>query len=128
MNETFSITNTTRSKEPALPYENLKNDILGKKYALSLVFVGQDRARALNMTHRGKTYVPNVLSFPIDEKNGEIFIAPKVAAREAKKYDLSVNGYIAYLFIHGLLHLKGLDHGDTMEKAEARYMTAYRIS
>jgi rRNA maturation RNase YbeY len=128
MKDSFSISRTVRAKEPTLPYARMKNDILGSQYVVSLVFVGAKRAQSLNRAHRGKTYVPNVLSFPIDSQTGEIYITPKVAEREAKNYNLSPRGYIGYLFIHALLHLKGLDHGATMEKAEARYIKAYRLS
>lgn len=124
--DTFSI--TARAKTyPKLPYEDMKNAILGKRYALSLVFTGAQVAKRLNTEHRGKTYVPNVLSFPLSSDAGEIFITPTVAKKEARKFNMSVNGYIGFLFIHGLLHLKGLDHGDTMEKAEKKYCMRYNL-
>lgn len=113
---------------PTLPYQKMKDDILGREYRLSLVFVGATRARALNENYRGKTYVPNVLSFPLDTETGEIYICPQVAKREAKKFSLSVPGYIGYLFIHGLYHLKGHDHGDTMDALEAKAVKKYGIS
>ena len=121
-----SITATARSY-PRLPYQEMKDDILGKGYRLSLVFVGKTRAQALNKEYRNKTYVPNVLSFPLDEKTGEVFISPAVAKTQAHRYGLSPRGYIGFLFIHALLHLKGLDHGDTMEKAEAKYSQKYGL-
>lgn len=123
----FAITNTTRSAYPSHPYEKIKNDILGKDYSLSLSFVGATRAEALNKTYRNKTYTPNVLSFPLDKNNGEIFIAPSVAKREAKKFSMTVRGYVGFLFIHGCLHLKGHDHGATMERAEKRYCAKYSL-
>ncbi len=129
MSTGFSITRTThKGALPTLPFEQIKNDILGAQYVVSLVFVGEKRARTLNTQYRNKTYVPNVLSFPIDKKVGEIFITPTIAAKEAQNFGLSERGYIGYLFIHGLLHLKGLDHGATMDKAEARYMKAYHLT
>lgn len=124
--ETFSISSTVQSY-PKLSYIQMKEDILGKGYALSLVFIGKIRAQQLNKTYRNKTYVPNVLSFPIDPKTGEIYICPEVATREARKFSMSPTGYIGFLFIHGLLHLKGQDHGDTMEKAEQRYISKYNL-
>lgn len=124
---TFSVSKTVRSY-PTLPYEQIKNDILGKRYTLSLVFVGERRAAALNTEYRKKTYVPNVLSFPLDDMHGEIYITPRVAARECKKWDLTKTQYIAYLFIHGCLHLKGHLHGATMEKAEKQYLQRYILS
>lgn len=124
--ETFTLTSKARSY-PTLPYAAIKDDILGKKYVLSLSFVGGTTAQKLNKQYRNKTYVPNVLSFPLDESMGEIFITPTVAAREAHKYSMSKNGYIGFLFIHALLHLKGLDHGDTMDKAEKKYCLKYNL-
>ncbi len=123
---TFAIASTVKSY-PTFQYETMKNDILGKRYDLSLQFVGPTRAAKLNQTYRQKTYTPNVLSFPLTEDTGEIFICPQVAVKEAAKYDLSTSGYVAYLFIHGLLHLKGLDHGDEMDKQEKRYLRKYDI-
>ena len=105
----------------------MKKAVLGKSYNLSVAFIGTKRAQTLNKSYRQKTYVPNVLSFPLDEKNGEIFICPEIAYGEAKDFNLSKDGYIAFLFIHGLLHLKGHDHGDTMEALERRFMKRFAI-
>ena len=124
---TFSLTSTVRTI-PSFVYEKVKQDILGKHYSLSLTFVGPDRARAYNKTHRQKTYVPNVLSFPLDDMTGEIIICPAVAKKEAATFSFSYEGYVAYLFIHGLLHLKGYDHGATMEKLERRYVKKYHVA
>ncbi len=124
---TVVIASTVKSY-PSFQYETMKNDILGKRYNLSLQFVGPTRAAKLNQTYRQKTYTPNVLSFPLTSDTGEIFICPQVAVKEAAKYDLSKSGYVAYLFIHGLLHLKGLDHGDEMDKQEKRYLRKYEIT
>jgi probable rRNA maturation factor len=114
-------------KYPKLPYEDMKNAILGKSYSLSLIFIGATRAQGLNMEYRNATYVPNVLSFPLTKDTGEIYITPIVAKKEAPKYGMTANGYIGYLFIHGLLHLKGYPHGATMEKAEKKYTALYKL-
>ena len=125
--ETLSITSTVK-KYPTHDYQAIKDTILGKRYLLSLVFVGAKKAALLNQKYRNKTYSPNVLSFPLDERTGEIFICPLVAKTQAAKYNLSVDGYVAFLFIHGLLHLKGHDHSDTMDKQEQKYLTRFNIS
>lgn len=127
----FSIAQKVKSI-PVFPYETIKNDILGKKYSLSVSFVGPTRAQKLNVQYRKKNYTPNVLSFPLDATTGEIVICPAIALKEHKSYQLSKDGYIGFLFIHGLLHLKGHDHhGDEdtvkMEKLEKRYMHKYSI-
>ncbi len=121
------IISTTVRQFPKLPYETMKNDILGKSYQLSLTFVGAARARKLNWSHRQKTYTPNVLSFALDPTVGEIYICPKVARTEAPKFSLSPSAHLGYLFIHGLLHLKGYTHGDTMELAEKKYISKYKL-
>ncbi len=125
--QTFSLTSTI-AKYPKFPYQEIKEAILGKKYSLSVAFVGTKRAQKLNVEYRQKSYVPNVLSFPLDSETGEIFICPEIAYGEAKDFNLSKEGYIAFLFIHGLLHLKGYDHGDTMESLERRYMKKFAIA
>lgn len=119
----FEVTNTTKhrpySKEA--DFAAIKNAILGKQYDLSLAFVGEQRARSLNYAHRKKTYVPNVLSFPLDDSSGEIFITPARVIREAASFDMTPEQYERYLFIHGCVHLTGLDHGDEMTRAESRF-------
>ena len=124
----MSLTTVVRTRKmPKHPYEEMKRAILGTAYDLTLVFIGSTRARNLNMTHRKATYVPNVLSFPLTDTAGEIYITPETARTQAKKYGMTPHNYIAYLFIHGLLHLKGYPHGDTMEKAEKKYIARYHL-
>jgi len=121
------VSKSIKSAIPTLRFRDIKNAILGTRYQLSVVFVGEAKARRLNKTYRDKTYIPNVLSFPLDDTHGEIFIAPRVAAREANVRHISTRKYIAYLLIHGLLHLKGHRHGDTMEKAEKKYLKQFEL-
>ena len=128
----FSLSHTVKGI-PSFPYETIKNDVLGKKYTLSLSFVGPTRAQKLNEQYRKKTYTPNVLSFPLASDCGEIVICPDIARREASNYSHSKDGHIAFLFIHGLLHLKGHDHhtdaeAAEMERLERKYVKKYAIA
>ncbi|MBX2866702.1 rRNA maturation RNase YbeY [Candidatus Kaiserbacteria bacterium] len=116
---------STVKEYPKHAYKKIAEGVLGTKYDLSLVFVGEDRAQSLNKKYRKKTYIPNVLSFPLDKVSGEIYICPKVAKREAHKFSMTYRQYVGYLFIHGLLHLKGYDHGGTMERKERALMRSY---
>lgn len=125
--ETVFISKTTNESLPKWPYQAIKDDILGKKYQLSLSFIGTVRAQKLNQVHRNKQYVPNVLSFPLGSNMGEIYLCQKAAAPQARDFNLSARGYIAYLFIHGCVHLKGHDHGDAMDKLERYYLRKYSI-
>jgi len=128
MNSNLTINSTLRKIVPSLHWDTIKNKILGKRYKLSLVFVGKKRAASLNRACRNKNYTPNILSFPLDDTSGEIYICPEVSRKEAAAYGLSESGYLQYLFIHGCLHLKGFDHGDTMDKLEKRYLRMFNIS
>jgi probable rRNA maturation factor len=118
----LSIQNRTRQSTPRVKFENIKNRVLGPAYELSLVFVGHTTSRALNRVHRGKDKPTNVLSFTLSEKSGEIFIDLSKARQEMKKFGMNLPKFIAYLFIHGSLHLKGMSHGDKMEKLERKIL------
>lgn len=122
------ITNTTKHTAPNLPYSQIQEKLLGKKYELSLIFIGEKRARALNKKHRDKDYIPNVLSFPLDNTIGEIYICLPRMNQESKKFDLTPEGTLLMLFIHGVLHLKGYEHGDAMERLERKTLNTYNLT
>ena len=122
---TFTLTHTTNF--PTHPYEAMKDAILGKRYTLELFIVGQKRAITINQKSRQKSYAPNVLSFPYTDTHGEIVLCPEVAKKEAAPYGMSYEGYFAFLYIHGLLHLKGYDHGEEMEKLEKKFIAKYNL-
>ena len=124
----FSFSNTTRTTLPTLPYARIAHDIMGPHYEVSFVTVGNVRSRTLNLRYRNKSYTPNVLSFPLTENAGEVYLNPHEAKRQASRFDLTYRGMCGYLFIHALLHLKGYAHGDTMERVESRYMKKYGLS
>ena len=125
MQENFSVVNKTKGKLPSLPFVTIKNDILGKKYNLSLVFIGPTRSRAFNKQYRNKNIPTNILSFPYSKKDGEILITPSVVKKQFKKFNRNYNQMIGFLVIHGCLHLKGMEHSSTMEKAEKKYDQKY---
>lgn len=105
----------------------MKEAVLGKRYRLSLVVAGDRRMRALNARYRGKTYAPNVLSFPIAPNDGEIFLNLRQARREYRRRGESYEYFVALLVVHAMLHLKGERHGSRMEKKEARLLKKFRI-
>ncbi|MBA3732847.1 rRNA maturation RNase YbeY [Patescibacteria group bacterium] len=125
--ERFSITNKTKDTLPRVPFANIAETTLPKDYVLSLVFVGTGESKKLNKSYRNKDKPTNILSFPLDKKNGEIFITLSVAKKEAKNFDRKIDNFVAFLFIHGLMHLKGFDHGSTMERAEIKLRKQFRI-
>lgn len=121
------ITNKTKGKLPRLPFQRLKDAVLGKDYELSVVFVTDKLSQELNRTWREKDKPTNILSFPLSKTAGEIFIAPAVVRREAPSFDRNVSNFTAFLFIHGLFHLKGFDHGGKMEDEEAKVRKQFSI-
>lgn len=127
MEDTFSIQDNTKRKATGLPFLEIKNGILGKKYEMSLVFASKSLAQKMNKLYRGKTYVPNVLSFPYSKTSGEIFIQKEVAKKEAPKFDMKYDEYLVFLFIHGCLHLKGYEHSSTMENREKYFLQKYYV-
>lgn len=124
MASTLEIRNFTRSSAPVFPFSKAQENIL-PGWELSLVFAGEKRARQLNTLLRKKTYVPNVLSYEVGKKSGEIIICPSVAQKQAPLYNFTYTQMTGFLFIHGLLHLKGMSHSATMDKKERELLALF---
>lgn len=101
--------------------------VLGSSYQLSLVLCGDTLARRINIAYRKKSYYPNVLSFELDPKEGEIFLNIRKAEREARAMGTSPRKRATLLFVHGCFHLKGLKHGERMEAAERRVLKRFEL-
>ncbi len=117
-----NLTISSKGKSPDLPFCIAKEFILGKKYNLSLAFIPPKEAQLLNIQYRKKEYVPNTLSFPYSKTEGEIIICLSEAKKQYKKFSLSYEHYILFLFIHSMLHLKGYEHGSTMDSKEQYFL------
>jgi rRNA maturation RNase YbeY len=118
----IDIKKTVRGQVPRVSFEKIAAEILGRHYSLSLVICGDTLAQRLNTEYRKKTYKPNVLSFPLSKNEGEIILNIRKAEREARVEGINTQKRLAFLFIHACLHLKGHDHGDTMDTLEQKYM------
>jgi len=116
---------TISSGIPRIPFEKIARDILGERYILSLVICGDALARRINRAYRKKDYAPNVLSFPLGEYEGEIFLNVRKAECEAKTAGISTRERVAHLFIHGCLHLAGLPHGKEMDSLEKKILAKF---
>lgn len=127
MAEGFTIINTTKGKLPSLPFEAIKNEALGEDYDLELIFVDEQEMHAINLQHRQKDKPTNILSFPLDKTSGQVFICPSYAKKEAPNFDRDYENYLAFLFIHGVIHLKGYDHGSRMENEEQKIRKQFGI-
>jgi len=87
-------------------------------------YVAETEGRNLNRTYRGKDYATNVLTFTYGTGGalaGDVVICAPVVAREARNQGKAVAAHHAHLLVHGLLHLRGLDHE---READARRMEA----
>lgn len=125
--DSFYIKNTVKGRLPSLPFAAMKEAVLGNEYELGLIFVGRKAIAKLNKEHRGKDTPTDILSFPLSDRSGEIFINLDEAKKEAKKFDRPFDNFIAFLFIHGLVHLKGFTHGSKMEREERKFRDCFGI-
>jgi probable rRNA maturation factor len=88
-----------------------------KKFKLSLVYITDAEIAKLNeryLKHEGST---DVLSFPLNEYEGEVIISGETAYEEAKARGIEPEGEIILYTVHGVLHLFGYDD-KTPEGAE----------
>ena len=110
---------------PEIPYLSIKEKLLGKSYSLTIIFCTPKESQERNKTYRNKDYPTNILSFPLDENTGEIYISLSVARKDTKNFDMSYQKFLHLLLVHGCLHLKGHDHGSTMEELEQKHLTIF---
>lgn len=98
-------------------FKNIKN-----KNSCSIIFVSDEEIKDLNNRYRNINNKTDVLSFPNEDKTdktlGDIFISLNVAKTQAKEYKHSLNREIAFLAVHGYLHLIGYDHNTKEEEKE----------
>ena len=83
----------------------------------TIAFVSDRQIKDLNRRFRGIDNATDVLSFPAGDETtgatnnlGDIAISLERAAIQAKENEMTLDGEIAQLILHGLLHLCGFDH------------------
>jgi len=83
---------------------------------VEVTFVSATEITQLNKTYRDKDKATDVLSFEIHENNtlGELYICLEEIFANAEYYDSSFEEEILMIVVHGVLHLSGMDHSDTM--------------
>jgi len=123
--DSIEIWKTVALRAPRVPYKDIARHVLGERYAVSLVVCGDALARRINRAYRKKDYAPNVLSFPLGEYEGEIFLNVRKAEREAQAAGISARERIAHLLVHGCLHLHGMKHGEKMEAEEQKILKRF---
>ena len=102
----------TAAAEAALAYERKKGD-------LCVMVDTPERIRTLNRDFRHVDRVTDVLTFPAWEGEdplcgdgylGDIMICYDRAKEQAEEYGHSLSRELAFLTVHGVLHLLGYDH------------------
>ena len=102
---------------------------------VSVVFTDDEGIWELNRDYRGVDRPTDVLSFALNEGDepevvggpdenllGDIIISLETSNRQAEEFGHSPERELAYLTVHGMLHLCGYDHETDEEKVEMRQM------
>ncbi|WP_339033676.1 rRNA maturation RNase YbeY [Spiroplasma endosymbiont of Cantharis rufa] len=111
---------------------------INQSLSFSVNYIDEIKSRQLNMEYREKDYVGDVISFPIDDdfgiynqldfkEIGDIFITFSEAKNKALKYKHSIEFEMAWLFVHGLLHILGYDHEISIEDEKIMFDLTDRI-
>jgi len=91
-----------------------------KKANFSIVFVDNEKIQYLNKNYRNIDRITDVISFAFEDNErmvynnvrflGEIYICIPRMIEQAESYGHSETRELAFLTVHGLLHLLGYDH------------------
>ncbi|MBU6426971.1 rRNA maturation RNase YbeY [Patescibacteria group bacterium] len=122
----LSVTNETLSVLPVARsvLEKIKELVLGKGYELTLVVTGSATLKKFNLEYRNLNKTTDILSFPLSERQGEIYLCPSETRRQARLFGKNYRDFFIQLFIHGCAHLKGYRHGARMESFECKIWRA----
>ena len=103
------------------PYEKIIKGVLKKiknKKEFNIIFVDDEEIQRINRQYRNIDRVTDVISFALcddpdnqmEDELGDIFIDLDQAFRQAEDYGHSITREVAFLAVHGYLHLCGYDH------------------
>jgi probable rRNA maturation factor len=108
---------------------------------VSVVLANDQYIHTLNRQYRGKDCPTDVLSFALNEGEepevvdgpeevllGDIIISIETATRQAEEYAHSLERELAYLTVHGMMHLLGYDHLTETDKQEMRQEEEHVLS
>lgn len=89
----------------------LKNKLVSKE-EIVFVFLTPLKMQKINSQFRGKNKPTDVLSFASEDPSamGELLFCNAVLKKQAKVQKHSADFELAYMMIHGILHLLGYDH------------------
>ena len=114
--------------EAALAGEGVTGPVI-----LTITVVDDEEIRRVNLEHRGIDKATDVLSFPlVDDETafalppgvprelGDVVVSYPRTVAQAEEYGHSVQRELAYLIVHGVLHIMGHDHEEPDEQAVMR--------
>lgn len=95
-------------------------------WEITVSLVGEEQIYKLNRSWRSVDRPTDVLSFPMleaweepgEDANllGDVVICLPVAKRQAAEYGHGIQRELAFLAVHGVLHLLGRDHENDLER------------
>ena len=109
--------------------KTLKNLKKLKKDEITFVLISAPKMKTMNSQFRGKDYATDVLSFAptSPESLGELILCPSVLKKQAKQNDHSLDFEILYMVIHGILHLLGYDHEQSLAEEKKMFLIQDRL-
>jgi probable rRNA maturation factor len=91
-----------------------------RKYQINFILVSDEEIRRLNVKYRKVRRITDVISFLIIPESfaGDIYISKDRTRKQAKRYKNSWQQELAYLVIHGVLHLCGYSDYDVENRSK----------
>ena len=104
-------------------------DMSSNEYEISLLITDDETIRKYNKEYRNKDRATDVLSFPMEDDIilGDVAISYETAKRQSEEAEINIDREVAFLFIHGLLHLLGYDHETSQEDEEEMFALQEKI-
>jgi len=106
--------------------EAAKFEALEGRFSCNYIFVDNTKIREINAQYRGKDYATDVLTFENEDDNffgicknlGDVFISIDKMIEQSYEYGHGEVREMAFLAVHGFLHLLGYDHLDATSEFE----------
>ena len=130
-NETNEEIKELEILKPLLEYARKKENLEDTELEFSVIIVDNKRIHEINKEYREIDRPTDVISFALEDNEeiefdhyrvlGDIYISIDKVREQAKEYGHSEKRELAFLTIHGFLHLLGYDH---MKPEEEKIMFA----
>ena len=130
----FRITDTVNYKKYGIIKKVLKRTLKMEKVTnayFDVILVNEKTIQRINREYRNIDKVTDVISFAFEDNDknsynnirilGEIYICIPRMKEQAKMYGHNETREIAFLAVHGFLHLLGYDHTISKEEEEKMF-------